>query len=274
LAVPSFYSGELEIHYEVVGRGSRLLFLNGSGASIATSKVLIDHLAQHFEVAVHDQRGLGRTGIGTTSSPYEMADYAIDARTFLDHLGWTSTRILGISFGGMVAQEFTVTWPERVERLALLCTSPGGAGGSSFPLHALADLSPEARRRQSQLLLDARFSDEWLNEHPDDQRLVQYRDHGSQIALSDEQREGARRQIDARSRHNCFERLGLITAPTLVAGGRYDEMAPADVVNALGGAIGVSETRFYDGGHLFVVQDPHALTEIIEFLFAATDDFG
>ena len=48
-------------------------------------------------------------------------------------------RVVGVSFGGMVAQELAVTWPERVERLALLCTSPGGAGGASYPLHELAD---------------------------------------------------------------------------------------------------------------------------------------
>ena len=54
----------------------------------------------------------------------------------------------GISFGGMVAQELAVTAPERVERLALLCTSPGGAGGSSYPLHELAALAPEERNRR------------------------------------------------------------------------------------------------------------------------------
>ena len=54
---------------------------------------------------------------------------------------------MGVSFGGMVAQELAVTWPERVERLALLCTSPGGAGGASYPLHELAAL-PEAERER------------------------------------------------------------------------------------------------------------------------------
>ena len=74
----------------------------------------------------HDQRGLGRTSI--PEGPYTMADYAADAAALLDAVGWERCRVVGISFGGMVAQEFAVTWPQRVERLALLCTSPGVRG--------------------------------------------------------------------------------------------------------------------------------------------------
>ena len=92
---------------------------------------------------VHDQRGLGRTAI--PPGPYSMADYAADAIALLDHVGWERARVVGISFGGMVAQELAVTVPDRVERLALLCTSPGGAGGASYPLHELAAL-PDAEQ--------------------------------------------------------------------------------------------------------------------------------
>ncbi len=67
-----------------------------------------------------------------------MADYASEATVLLDHLGWSTRRVIGVSFAGMVAQEFAVTWPERLERLALVCTSPGGAGRASYPLHELA----------------------------------------------------------------------------------------------------------------------------------------
>ena len=126
--------------------GPRLLFLNGSGSSIATSELLIKLFTNDFEVVVHDQRGLGESEI--PPGPYTMADYAADAAALLDHVGWEQTRVVGVSFGGMVAQELAVTWPERVERLALLCTSPGGAGGASYPLHELAPLSEKERAAQ------------------------------------------------------------------------------------------------------------------------------
>src|SRR5690242_11326425 len=102
-----------------------------------------------------------------------MADYAADAAALLDEIGWERARLVGVSFGGMVAQELAVTAPERVERLALLCTSPGGAGGASYPLHDLAAL-PEAERARVALgLLDTRFTEEWLAEHPSDRALAE-----------------------------------------------------------------------------------------------------
>ena len=109
--------------------------------------------AKRFDVVAHDQRGLGRTEIPPT--PYTMADYAADAMALVDHVGWDRCRVVGISFGGMVAQEIAVTWPERVERLALLCTSPGGAGRGvvsaararrTFPTPSDAGEGPAAAR--------------------------------------------------------------------------------------------------------------------------------
>ncbi len=76
-----------------------------------------------------------------------MADYAADALALLDAVGWDTCRVVGVSFGGMVAQELAVTAPERVERLALCCTSPGGVGGASYPLQELAALPVDGTRR-------------------------------------------------------------------------------------------------------------------------------
>ena len=119
------------------------MFLNGSGSTLETSALLIKPFTERFDVAAHDQRGLGRTSI--PPGPYTMADYAADAAALLDHLGWDRCRVVGVSFGGMVAQELAVTAPDRVERLALCCTSPGGAGGASYPLHELRRSRPTER---------------------------------------------------------------------------------------------------------------------------------
>src|SRR6202030_1670593 len=117
------------------------------------------------------QRGLGRSAV--PPGPYTMAQYAVDALGLLDVVGWSTCRVVGVSFGGMVAQELAVTAPGRVERLALLCTSPGGEGGSSFPLHELAALTPSQRAAISTTLLDSRFTARWLATHPGDRLLVE-----------------------------------------------------------------------------------------------------
>ena len=97
---------------------------------------------ERCRVLAYDHRGLGRSTTG--SEPPTMADFAGDLLRLLDHVGWDTCRAVGISFGGMVLMEAAVTQPERFERCVLGCTSPGGAGGASFPLHELVGL-PDAR---------------------------------------------------------------------------------------------------------------------------------
>src|SRR4051794_12249987 len=161
------------LHSERRGEGPRLLFLNGSGATLVTSAPLIDAFVGHFDVLAFDQRGIGASlDEGADLAPYAMADLAADAAGLLDDAGWETARVFGVSFGGMVAQELAVTRPERIERLGLFCTSPGGAGGSSHPLHELADLDPDERVARSVAVLDRRFSPEWLADHHLDRAIV------------------------------------------------------------------------------------------------------
>jgi len=202
--VPTVRANGIDVYFEQLGSGPPLLWLNGSGSTVAQVAPLLRPYTDRFEVVIHDQRGLGRTEV--PPGPYSMADYAADALGLLDHLALERPRVLGISFGGMVAQELAVTAPERIARLALLCTSPGGAGGSSYPLHELARLSPADRARVHGTLLDTRFDEAWLAEHPNDKALVDLMD------ARPEPTEGARLQLEARSHHDVWDRLPRITA--------------------------------------------------------------
>ena len=195
-----------------------------------------------------------------------MADYAADGLALLDELGLDSCRVVGISFGGMVAQEVAVTAPERVERLALLCTSPGGAGGSSYPLHELSELDADDRLARSTSLMDSRFDDEWLASHPVDRMMVDGLSARSASPEGTEAARGERAQIEARRHHDVWDRLGRITCPTLVACGRYDGIAPPANSQAIVGRVPHAELRTYEGGHAFFAQDPSAFPEVLDFL--------
>ncbi len=188
---------------------------------------------------------------------YEMADCAADALAVLDALGWATCSVVGISFGGMVAQELAVTAPERVERLALLCTSAGGAGGASFPLD---------REDPSPTVLDTRFTPAWLDEHPRDATLVGFLTKRRGQPKAPEVVRGERLQLEARSRHDVWDRLDRIPAPTLVAGGRFDGLAPFANSEAIASRVAGAELRGYDGGHAFFVQDPQAFPDVLAFL--------
>ena len=129
-AMPVDQVNEVELYWEQRGTGPRLLFCNGSGLTLQDVRPLLDLLTASFALLAWDYRGFGHSA--PVTHPYTMADVAADAAGLLEIAGWESCRVVGVSFGGMVAQEFAVTNPGRVERLALACTSARGEGGSSY----------------------------------------------------------------------------------------------------------------------------------------------
>lgn len=250
----------IDIYFERFGNGPRLLFFNGSGTSLATSRPMVEAYASKFEVLVHDQRGLGATSV--PPGPYTMAEYAADAIALLDHVGWDTCRVVGISFGGMVAQEFAVTVPERVERLALLCTSPGGHA-ASYPLHTVG---PDEGARML-TILDTRYTSEFLAAHPEHRSFVELlASRPDPTDQSPEVLRGMREQLLARADHDVLDRLGRITCPTLVQSGAYDGIAPPENGRLIASLIPGAEYREYNGGHLFTIQDRRVVPDAIEFL--------
>lgn len=254
----------IEINFQRSGTGRRLLYLNGSGTTLAGSEIVLAPFERRFDLLAHDQRGLGLTSV--PPGPYTMADYAADALALLDHVGWDTCRVVGISFGGMVAQEMAVTAPDRVERLALLCTSPGGVDRSSYPLHELRDLAPADRDPLAARLLDTRFTPEWLAGHEGDRALAQIMAARSVEAKSVDTIRGEVEQLEARRHHDVYDRLAAITCPALVCAGRYDGIAPPANAEAIAARVPGAELRFYDGGHAFFVQDRQAYPDVLDFL--------
>lgn len=258
----------VEMHWERAGSGMRLLFCNGSGSTLADAQPLLDVLAGRFDLLAWDYRGFGRSGAVTRS--YRMADVAADVLGLLELVGWSSCRVLGVSFGGMVAQEFTVTHPDRVQRLALVCTSAGGEGGSSYPLHKLLELPLEERAAAGLKITDSRWDEHWLDAHPGDRaladRLAARQDRPGSAGAAVR---GA--QLLARADHDVWDRLSAVTCPTLVAYGRYDAIAPAQNSAAIASRIFEADLRGYEGGHLFPAQDPAAMPELVTFLQAGPD---
>jgi pimeloyl-ACP methyl ester carboxylesterase len=232
---------------------------------MADAQPWLDALAGRFDLLAWDYRGVGRSG--PAAEPYGMADVAADAAELLDLVGWSACRVVGVSFGGMVAQEFAVTHPDRVERLALACTSAGGEGGSSYPLHELLELSPQQRAAIGLMSTDSRWNERWLTDHPSDRALAKRLGSRQDPASS----AGLQAQLLARAGHDVWERLGAVTCPTLVAFGRYDGIAPEQNSAAIASRIPGAELRGYEGGHLFLAQDPAALPELVKFLSATAN---
>ena len=261
--MPFAEAGEARVCYDLAGEGPRLLFISGSGGGMWPAPELAAAVQRRFTAVALDRRGLGETV--APDEPWTMADYANDAAAVLDAIGWERCRVLGVSFGGMVAQELALRYPQRVERLALACTSSGGAGGSSYPLIELADLPPEQRTLRMFELSDVRHDAAWQAEHADEVQAAV----GAMAQLlppGEDNRRRQRRMLEARSAMDAHDRLPSITVATLIAGGRYDGIAPPQNQDALARQIPGARLEMFDGGHGFFATVPEALPAMLDFL--------
>jgi 3-oxoadipate enol-lactonase len=264
--VPWCDANGVSLYYELEGAGDRLLCISGTGGDLRRRPRLTDGpLAESFQLLSYDQRGLGQSSV--PPEPSSMADFADDAAVLLDAVGWEDCLVLGVSFGGMVAQEVAIRHPERVRRLVLACTSAGGPGGSSYPLHELLDLDRDVRVARQMELLDTGWDEAWRAAHPEQVALIAAGMlSGSGAPGSAGPAPGLANQLGARARHDTAARLGRIRCPTLVCAGRSDGIAPPANSEFLARAVPDARLALFEGGHLFLVQDGTALPAIIEFL--------
>ena len=256
-----------DVYYEIHGTGPRLLFIGGSGGDLRQRPGVFDGpLVGEFEVLSYDQRGLGRSS--TPDGPYSMQDYGEDAAALLDALGWDDCVVMGVSFGGMVAQELVSRYPERVKRLVLACTSSGGTGGASYPLHELQDLSQEDRISKMIGISDTRNDAAWREANPGAfASLVDFAKRRATPGADEPDRAlGQRLQFEARARHDTFDRLAKFDLPVLICGGRYDAIAPPENQRELLRAIPGAKLEFFEGGHMFLMQDRTSFVKISAFL--------
>jgi 3-oxoadipate enol-lactonase len=263
--MPSAKLPHIELHYERAGAGPPLLFISGTGGDLRVKPNVLDGpFPKAFDVLAYDQRGLGRSA--KPDIDYSMADYADDAAALMDAIGWASAKVVGVSFGGMVAQELTLRHPAKVERLVLACTSPGGAGGASYPFHEIQHLKGEERARHLIPVSDTRRDAAWQAANAE--QFAQFVAMGAADPYAGEpgREMGARRQLEARAGHAAWDRLEQIHCPVLIAAGRYDGVALPETHERMAGRIAGSILSFFERGHLFMLQDRAAIPAMVAFL--------
>ncbi|HEX2817375.1 MAG TPA: alpha/beta hydrolase [Phenylobacterium sp.] len=258
----------LNLYFERAGSGPPLLFISGTGGDLRNKPNVFDGpLAKAFDLVAYDQRGLGQSA--KPDILYAMADYADDAAALMADQGWDEALVIGVSFGGMVAQELAIRHPARVKRLVLACTSPGGAGGASFPFHEIEHLKGETRARYLIPISDTRRDDAWAAAHADQHALFVAMGAADPYADEPGHTMGARRQLEARAAHDTWDRLPQIACPTLIAAGRYDGIALPAAQEKMAARIPGAKLQWFEGGHLFIIQDRTAATAMAAFLTEA-----
>jgi 3-oxoadipate enol-lactonase len=269
--------GDITVYFEQAGAGERLLFISGTGGDLRNKPSVFDGpLGSRYEVLAYDQRGLGRTSI--PDGPYTMADYANDAAALVTARGWDSCLVVGVSFGGMVAQELAIRHPHLVKRLVLVCTSSGGEGGASTPFDELATLTGVARATRQLEMMDTRWNEARRATHAAEWKLMvdamsgYLRDDEPTSDSATASARGSALQLDARRHHDTWDRLATISCPTLVCGGRYDGIAPPQNSEHLAERIPGAQLAFFEGGHQFLWQDGAAYPHLLAFLAGEPTD--
>ncbi len=248
--MPYVESDGARIWWEERGSGEPILLIMGLSFTLDMWHRTVDVLEPRYRLLMFDNRGVGRSDV--PRGPYWIPRMAQDARAVLDASGEASAHVIGASMGGMIAQEFTLRWPERVRSLVLACTSCGGPRAHPpritefFSRPDWNRFSPEDRIRAFNPLLYASGTPEELVEEDTAIRLRAVPTF-----------RGYRNQILGLLCWSSFRRLPRIQCPTLVIHGDSDLILPAKNAVTLARRIpGARRVILPNAGHMFSTDQP------------------
>jgi 3-oxoadipate enol-lactonase len=248
----------VKLAWDSQGDGQPMLLIQGLGYTRQGWGPLRERLARRYRVISFDNRGIGKSEI--PPGPYTVEQLAGDAVQVLDEAGIERAHVLGASLGGFVAQVVASEQSGRVERLVLVCTSPGGKDSYPLPeqtLRLMAEapsMAPEvALRRFVENAVAPGSPPELLDE------IYAYRqqhppDPGGWAA-----------QAGAGAAWDAGDRLGRIAAPTLVIAGTADNVVDPRNSDLLAERIPGARLEWIEGaGHLLFWEKTEEFAELVE----------
>src|SRR5215207_1640988 len=212
--------GDIDIAFKIFGKGKPLLLIPGFSMTM--------DMWLHT-IIVFDNRGIGQTAAGNDPQKFSIPQFANDTAGFLAALKLVGSSnnnnnqtidIPGLSLGGFIAQEFALTYPDKVDKLILLVSSCGGK--ESIP----PQISPEAFRSMilgnasKDLFLSTLFPKEWINEN------IEYIEKNFVFPMGKLSTQNLLRQSEAAGKWEACDRLSNIDSSTLVVSGTEDITAP------------------------------------------------
>jgi pimeloyl-ACP methyl ester carboxylesterase len=260
-------SNGIELYYETHGEGQSLVLISGLGYSSWQWHKMVPFLAEHFQVVMFDNRGVGQSD--KPAGPYTAQMLAADTVGLLDALGIEKAIVMGHSMGGFIAQAMTLDFPQRVAKLILCSTNFGG------PRHI--PVTPEAMKVLTDVTSDAltRFKNGlavstapgWPEKNPEMiEEWIRWRvanpiepvHYQAQLAIG----------LGLLPEAAAFEnKLPEISVPTLILFGAHDKVVPPANADLLAKQIAGSQIRILpDAGHFFPLEIPEAASKaVIEF---------
>jgi pimeloyl-ACP methyl ester carboxylesterase len=256
-------AGDIQLDYERSGNadGPPLLLIMGmSGTSLHWGEPFLQLLRADFDVIAYDHRGVGAsTPLDGPITTREMAD---DAAGLLAALELDDAHVVGISMGGMIAQELALNHPQRVRTLTLGCTYCGGEGSALASEEDLSGLVEAMGSGDRERALRAGWE---INVSPtlaaDDDAFATFREIAMRRAVAVAV---IMQQMQACAAHDTNERLAQVAAPTLVIHGTEDRLLPVQNGRLIASRIPGARLEIFDGvGHLFFWERPERAAELV-----------
>jgi len=264
--MPKVKVNDIQMYYEVKGEGFPLVMINGLGGNLDSWKnyyPLAEEVSRELKLVMFDNRGAGRTDI--SDKEYTIKLFADDTAGLMNALRISKAHILGISMGGMIAQELVLNYPEKVAKLVLWSTCSGGSNDVqssqevSKKLSAAGEMSQEERLR---MLLALCLTKDFIRRNPDFVELLVQRALKHPIS-----EEGYMRQLSAVRKFNAYDRLQQIKVPTLTLHGRKDVLIPPENGSILAEAIPNAKLVYFEkSAHMLAEEMREVINLLINFL--------
>jgi 3-oxoadipate enol-lactonase len=258
--MPKVDAGGTELHFVRAGSGEPMLLIQGMSAThLAWGRPFLTPLEESFDCVVFDNRGMGLSG--PAQMPFTTADLAGDVVALLDALEIERTHIVGISMGGMIAQELALAHPERIRSLTLGATYCGGPQGTLMSDEDLRMLGTAMASGEREQVLRAMWE---INLSPD------FRTEESRYSAFQEMAVALQapkdvifQQMQACAAHDTSTRLERIEVPTQVIHGTADRLLGVNNGIQIAALVAV-EPQLLDGiGHMFWWEQPERSAALV-----------
>jgi pimeloyl-ACP methyl ester carboxylesterase len=264
--MPKVRVGDLSMYYVEAGQGEPLVLIMGLGADHLAWGFQFPAFAERYRVIAFDNRGAGQTD--APDQPYTTRLMAEDTVGLMDRLGIDRAHVLGVSMGGMIAQEIALNHPERVRSLQLHCT----LGRPDRYLRAQVDVGRIQRRtlpreeamRAGYLWL---FAPATYDERPEFVETILQNALANPYPMS---LTGFEHQCDAVQAHDTLDRVGAIRHPTLISVADQDILVPPRFSRALAERMSGAKFLLIEGaGHGYFWERPDVFNQMaLDFLAA------